>query len=481
MTGAPWPATPPARGRGGMVATSQRAATEAGVEVLRRGGNAVDAAVTCGAVLSVVEPMATGLGGDLFAIVHGPAGPEGLDAAGPAPAGADPDAPVAARGPRSVTVPGAAGGWAALLDRHGTWGLDACLAPAIDLAEGGFPLGRNAARIWGEAVSVPAPFVPTPRGGEHIVLPDLAASLRTVAAEGPGAIYSGRIAEAIAAACWLTEADLAAYRPRWVEPLRLAWRGVEVLELPPPTQGVAALEALALREELGGDLGAEVTAAALALADAAAHVRDGADVTALLDPAFLRDRAGRTARPVADPAGGTTYLGVVDADGLAVSFIQSVFQHFGSGLVAEGTGIVLNNRAACFATQGGTVPGRRPYNTTIPGLLLRDGALLGPFGIMGGFIQAQAHMQVVARLVVAGLDPQAALARPRFCLDLDGVHLERGLWDRAGEVRAAGFEPVPDERITIFGGGQAIVTREDGLEGGSDPRKDGCALAVEPL
>src|SRR4051794_23176887 len=223
MTGALWPATPPARGRGGMVATSQRPTTEVGVEVLRRGGNAVDAAVTCGAVLSVVEPMATGLGGDLFAIVHGPAGPEGLDAAGPAPGEADPDAPVAPRGPRSVTVPGAASGWAALLDRHGTWGLDACLAPAIDVAEGGFSLGANAARIWGEAVSVPAPFVPTPRAGKPVPLPALAGSLRAVAAEGPAAIYTGPIAEAIAAACWLTEDDLAGYRSRRVAPLRLAW------------------------------------------------------------------------------------------------------------------------------------------------------------------------------------------------------------------------------------------------------------------
>jgi gamma-glutamyltranspeptidase / glutathione hydrolase len=461
-----------------MVASSQTRATRVGVDVLQRGGNAADAAVAVAAMLCVTEPTSTGLGGDAFALVWAGGEVSALDAAGPAPLGADPEAPVEARGPRSVTVPGAVGGWAALLERHGTWGLDACLAPAVDAAHGGIALGHHAARMWSESVSVPAPLPGAPAAGEELRLPDLATTLGAIADDGPAAFYTGPVAEAIAAASWLEPQDLQAYAPAWVTPLRLAYHGVDVLESPPPTQGVAALEALGLLDELGGGFRAQLTAAQLALADARDRVRDGDDVTDLLAPAALRARARQAPAPVGDPLGGTVYLCVVDGDGMAVSFIQSLAEHFGSGVIAHGTGVVLNNRGAYFATQGGAVPGRRPYHTTIPGLLLREGRLLGPFGVMGGFLQAQAHMQLVAALVDEGLDAQAALDRPRFRIDGPAVHLERGLWDRAEDVRALGLEPIEDTAITPFGGGQAIMVRDDHLEGGSDRRKDGCAAGV---
>jgi len=282
-------------------------------------------------------------------------------------------------------------------------------------------------------------------------------------------------ARAIAGASWLEEDDLAAYAPRWVEPLLLDYRGVTVCELPPPGQGVAALEGLGLLELGDPTLATQVECVRLALEDAFAHVRDGADVSFLLEAERLASRRGAAAAPVAEPPGGTVYLCAVDGDGMAVSFIQSLYHSFGSGVVAPGTGVALHSRGACFAVGGHVEPGRRPYHTIIPGMLLRDGRLLGPFGVMGGFIQAQAHVQLVSALVDDGLDPQAALDRSRFRVDGGSVLLEEGLWERAGEVEALGLEPVLSRDSYEFGGGQAILVEGDVLVGGSDPRKDGYA------
>jgi gamma-glutamyltranspeptidase / glutathione hydrolase len=180
---------------------------------------------------------------------------------------------------------------------------------------------------------------------------------------------------------------------------------------------------------------------------------------------------------VAEPLGSTVYLCVVDGDGMAVSFIQSLYDHFGSRVVAPGTGIVLQNRGAGFDVSGRVEPGRRSFHTIIPGLLLRDGGLLGPFGVMGAFMQAQGHVQLVSGLVDEGLDPQAAIDRPRFRVRDDGVHLEEGLWERAGELEGRGFKVVKS-REPDFGGAQAIVVQGDALLGGSDPRKDGYAAGL---
>jgi gamma-glutamyltranspeptidase/glutathione hydrolase len=458
-----------------MVATSQPLATTAGLRVLEGGGNAVDAALAAAAMLCVTEPMSTGLGGDLFAIVWRDGRPEGLDAAGPAPAGADPCAPVKQHGPASVTVPGAVAGWAALAERHGRLGLDACLASAIDVAKDGFALGHHAARMWQEAAAVPDGFASSPSPGAAIAIPELAGTLRRIAVEGPAAFYGGSIAAAIADASWLAPSDLADYEPRWVKPLRLRYGDVEVLEMPPPTQGVAALEGLGILAELGPGLANEILATRLALEDAYANVRDGADVSWLIQPEHLRRRARQVAAVPRDMSGGTVYLCAVDEDGLAVSLIQSIYGHFGAGIVAPGTGVVLNNRAGCFSVAGAVTPGARPYHTIIPGLLLRGGELLGPFGIMGGFIQAQAHVQFVSAVVDQGLDPQAALDRPRFRLDGDQVALEPGYWGAADVVQELGLKPVRETAIAPFGGGQAIFVEGDTLVGGSDLRKDGYA------
>ena len=468
---------PPAVAARGMVATSQPLATRAGLRMLERGGNAADAALAAAAVLCVTEPMSTGIGGDCFAIVWRDGKLEGLDSAGPAPRSADPVRPVEEHGPRSVTVPGAVAGWGAFAERYGRFGLDACLADAIDAAEKGFAIAARAAESW-QRHGGPDELGPAPRVGDVVRFADLGATLRRIASGGPEAFYRGPVAEAIAAASWLDEDDLAGFEPRWVEPLRISYRGTEVVELPPPTQGVVALEALGLLERSSPNLAGRIRCAKLALEDGLARVRDGADVSELIDADYLDGRRRGEEAAVTEPAGGTVYLCAVDEDRMAVSFIQSLFDAFGSRVVAPGTGVVLQNRGACFAVSGAVEPGRRPYHTIIPGMLLRNGGLLGPFGVMGGFIQAQAHMQLVSGLVDDGLDPQAALDRPRFRVDGDAVRLEEGLWERAADLEPLGYRTIRETDTFAFGGGQAILVRGEALVGGSDPRKDGYAAGI---
>jgi gamma-glutamyltranspeptidase/glutathione hydrolase len=373
-------------------------------------------------------------------------------------------------------VPGAVAGWEALAERHGRLGLEACLQDAIALARDGFVVGARCASQWAAAPSVPAAFAPVPARGARVVLPELAATLSAIARDGARAFYGGRIGEAICEASWLEPQDLEAMRARWVAPLRVVYRGHEVLEMPPPTQGVAALEALALLERTGEGLADRITCCRLALEDAMREVRDGADVAHLLELAAIERRLRDAVRDVREPAGGTVYLCATDADGMAVSLVQSLYYSFGSGVVAPGTGVAIQNRAACFEVSGAVEPGRRPYHTIIPGLIAREGELVGPFGVMGGFIQAQAHMQLVHGLLADGLDPQAALDRPRFRVDPGAVRLEEGLWGEAATVSALGLEPVLESDVQTFGGGQAILRTEHGtLIAGSDSRKDGYA------
>jgi gamma-glutamyltranspeptidase / glutathione hydrolase len=458
-----------------MVATSQPLATRAGLRALERGGNAADAALAAASVLAVTEPTGNSIGGDNFAIVWQDGRADGLDSAGPAPRNADPLTPVEVDGARSVTVPGAVGGWAGLAERYGRLGLDACLADAIDAAENGFAVTPLTATAWGRGQRVPAEYLPAPSVGQIVRLPELAATLRRIASEGPSAFYEGEVARAIASVTWLEEEDLAAYEPRWVEPLSISYRGHTVLELPPPTQGVAALEGLGLLERSTPGLASQIRCMQLALEDAFARVRDGADVSDLLEPAFLDRRRAEASAAIAEPAGGTVYLCACDSDRMAVSFIQSNYMGFGSGLCAPGTGVSLQNRGAGFSMSGAVEPGRRPYHTIIPGMLLRDGELAGPFGVMGGFLQAQAHLQLVSAIVDDGLDPQAALERPRFMIDGDTVKLEEGLWERDADLGKLGIETVREPNTGYFGGGQAILVVGDALVGGSDPRKDGYA------
>jgi gamma-glutamyltranspeptidase/glutathione hydrolase len=485
-----------------MAATSHPLATRAALRVLEDGGNAVDAAVTAAAVLCVCEPMSTGIGGDLFAIVWDGAA-HGLNASGRAPASVDADAldEIAATGPLSVTVPGAVAGWAMLLERFGSIGLDRCLAPAIEAAEQGFAVTPVIARAWAvlartltddEARRV---FGSPPSVGQIARLPDLGRSLRLLASEGPPALYDGPLSDAICEASWLERRDLAAHTCEWVEPLRLPHRGAEVLELPPNGQGAVALQALALvapllPRDLADHVHLQAEALKLAFADGYGHIADGPLPRGYLDPAYLAERRAlidrdRAALPTAGtlPRGGTVYLCCVDGERRACSLIQSLYQGFGSGVVARGTGVALQNRGASFTLERGHPnrigPRQRPYHTIIPGLLLRDGSLLGPFGVMGGHFQPQGHLQVVERLLAEGIDPQAALDAPRFRVDLtDGswtLALEPPLWHLEDALQRRGHRVLRDPDPGAFGGGQVILVQDAALVGGSESRKDGYA------
>jgi gamma-glutamyltranspeptidase/glutathione hydrolase len=492
-----------------MVATSQPLATRAGLRALERGGNAVDAALAAAAVLCVVEPMSTGVGGDCFALVWRDGELTGLNASGRAPAAADPDAmgtTVPVRGPLSVTAPGAVAGWVALAERHGRLGLDRALEDAIDIAERGYAVTPVIAGYWAGAEAelgrfddARRTFLPAPLVGRLVQFPELAETLRRIASQGADGIYRGPVADAICAVTPLTPDDLAVAHADWVEPLRKGYRGVEVCEIPPNGQGVAALQALGILAGLDHTGGRaldrvhlQAEAMKLAFADAERHVHDGPLPAGYLDDEYLAARRSlidpaRAGAPTAGPLerSGTVYLCAVDEQRNACSLIQSVYYAFGSLVVAPGTGVLLQNRGACFTLEPGhpnrMAPGKRPYHTIIPGLLLRDGALLGPFGLMGGHMQPQGHVQLVSHLVDRGLDPQAAMDEPRWRLDSEG----RGAWELALEaplhrlapaLARRGHRSVCDPHPAGFGGGQAVLVRDDVLIGGSESRKDGVAL-----
>jgi gamma-glutamyltranspeptidase/glutathione hydrolase len=467
---------PPAVASDAIVATSHPAAVRAGLRAFERGGNAADAAVAAAAMLSIAEPFNCGPGGDLVALVWMNGDTTVLDAMGPAPAEADPAAPLELRGPRSVTVPGAPAGWAALAERFGRLGLGDCLRDAVDAADEGIALSARVASLWSAEDPCPPELGPlAPRTGDKLRFPELGATLRLLANKGPDVIYRGELAPPIARACWLSEDDLAGFEPRWTAPLVVDYRGLHVYEAPPPTQGVAALEALKLLESVDPSLQNQVRSVALALQDAHDHVRDGADVSHLLDRAFVARRVRETPGPVAGMEAGTAFVCAVDRDRMAVSLIQSLFGTFGSGVVVPGTGIVLQNRAAWFAVSGHVEPGRRPYHTIIPALASRGGELAAAFGLVGGLMQAQGHVQLVSGLVDDGLDPQEVLDRARFRVEGDHVSLERGLWDRESELGGLGLEIVRDTDWVKFGAGQVIIVEDGALLGGSDPRMDGYA------
>ncbi len=529
----------PVLGTGGMVATSQPLAVAAGLRILANGGNAADAAVATAAALAVTEPCSTGIGGDCFALFYDAASGsiEALNGSGRAPAALTLER-AAADGlgdaipwhhAHAVTVPGACAGWCDTVERHGSLSLADVLAPAIRLAEDGFPVAPIAGKQWELGASIQLSRQPggeqllvdgrAPRPGEIFRNPGMARTLRGVAEGGRKYFYEGKPARAIAAAVQhaggvLTEEDLAKHLSTWDTPLSTTYRGLRVWECPPNGQGLAALLALNLLE--GFDLSALdplgperlhllIEAMRLAFADARAFLADPSmtevPVEELLSRSYAEERRKgidpRRANPLArpgQPLGGsdTVYLCVVDGRGNACSFINSNYWIFGTGIVPDGCGFPLQNRGSGFsldpAHPNALAPGKRPYHTIIPGLLTReaDGSLYGPFGVMGGAMQPQGHLQVVCALADDGVNPQRALDRPRFCISsgtADGeVSVEEGLPEATLEElearghalnRVAGFGRI------AFGKGQ-VIRRDPGgvLWGGSDPRADGCAMAL---
>ena len=527
--------------RRGMVATSQPLASAAALDVLRRGGNAVDAAVTAAAVLAVVEPAMTGIGGDLFALVYDArtGGLAGLNASGRTGRAASAEtllaaghARVPARGVLSVTVPGAVGGWQELLNRHGTITLADALRPAIRYASDGFPVCEIIAGQWQAAESVlaadegaAATFLPggrAPRAGDVFSNPGLARTLEQVAAGGADAFYRGPIAHDICRCLGsrgglVDEQDFAACTADWVEPLRTTFRGCEIVELPPNTQGFVVLEMLNILE--GDDLRALghnsaaylhllAEAKRVAFADRDAWLADGAHVpsdvlSALISKEYGRDRrrqidparaaasvppghlrsptGGRSLPDVPAGAGDTVYLTVVDAEGNAVSLIQSLFESFGSAVVAPGTGVALHNRGSLFVLDPGHPnrlgAGKRPLHTLIPAMVFRDARPALSFGVMGGDLQPQGHVQVLLNLLEFGMNVQEAGEAARIRHAPDGIAVESGI----GEQARAGLVERGHRLVAargVFGGyqGIAIDARTGVLMGGSDPRKDGLAI-----
>ena len=515
-----------------MVASSQPLASLAGLEVLKRGGNAVDAAIAMAAVLNVTEPMMTGIGGDMFALVYWSKTKElkGLNASGRAPRALSVDhfaekniRQVPEFGMESVTVPGAFDGWVALNEKYGTMKLADLLAPAIAYAENGFPVMEKTAEDWEAEVgklkqnaAASANYLVNgraPRAGEIFRQPNLARTFRTLASGGRDAFYKGEIAQAIADYCrknggFISLEDLAATKHDWVEPISTNYRGYDVYEIPPNGQGITALITLNILE--GFDLkklSAQpdryyhtlIEATKLAFADRNRYIADPSFAKVPVAQLLSKEYAARR-RALIDPnkaldspppgdvnvGTDTTYLTVVDKDGNAVSFINSLFDAFGSGIVAGDTGIVLQNRGTAFSLNPNhpnrLEPGKRPFHTIIPAMVLKDGKLFMSFGVMGGAIQPQGHVQVLVNLIDRGMNLQQAIdaARYRFMIgksvlmedELGATVIQQLL--SLGHVRA---KP-PGVLRSSMGGGQAIMVdpASKTLMGASDPRKDGMAL-----
>jgi gamma-glutamyltranspeptidase/glutathione hydrolase len=522
--------------RRGMVAANNPLASQAGLNILRQGGNAADAAIAAAAVVHVTDPASTGIGGDCFALYYDAKSGEvtALNGSGRAPqalgiewlaqqgiTGALPD-----RSVHAITVPGAVRGWEDLLARHGRMSLKDVLADAIYYCESGYPV----APVFGAAWQASQEFLrhspntedylpggSSPQVGQLIDLPGLARSFRAIAEGGADAYYNGAIADRIVETVQtlgglMTYDDLRSHRSSWEQPISIDYRGVTVYECPPNGQGLAALMALRITDSL--DLASlpwdsperlhlMVEAMRLAFADARYYIADPehkpVPLDLLMSDAYLTERRAMISpqKAMQPPNFGrplrssdTIYLCAVDGEGNACSFINSLYMGFGTGIVAKGTGIFLQNRGACFSLNAdhpnALAGGKRPYHTIIPGMAMKNGELYCPFGVMGGYMQPQGHFQVISAMVDDDLNPQEALDRPRWCLT-EGtassvLALEEGMpvktMARLAELGHT-VRPVSGRGRGLFGDGH-IIRRdpESGvLFGGSDPRKDGQVAA----
>jgi gamma-glutamyltranspeptidase/glutathione hydrolase len=503
-----------------VVCTSQPLAAQAGLRMLADGGSAVDAAIATAIALTVVEPVSNGIGSDAFAIVWDGRQLHGLNASGRSPAAWTPeyfgDNGVPALGWNSVTVPGAVSAWAELHAKFGKLPFERLFEPAISYGRNGFLISPTIAEQWAAQVPLFASqagfaetFMPggrAPRPGELVTLRDHAATLETIATTNGEAFYRGDLAAKLEAHSSanggaMRAGDLAAHHADWVGTISGGYRGYTVHEIPPNGQGIVALIALGILEHFdmssfaidsADSVHVQIEAVKLAFADAQAYVADIEHMTVrpehLLDEEYLRQRATLIDRDRAQPAsagtprGGTVYLTAADASGVMVSMIQSNYMGFGSGVVVPGTGISLQNRGADFSVIPGhpnqVGPNKRPYHTIIPGFLSKDGAPVMSFGVMGGPMQPQGHVQVVARIVDHGQNPQAACDGPRFRW-AQGLQVccENGFpASTLDALRRRGHELVTTDDYNQFGSCQAIWRLDDGYLGVSDPRRDGQAV-----
>jgi gamma-glutamyltranspeptidase / glutathione hydrolase len=542
----------PILARKGIVATGEPLAGQAGLRMLRAGGNAVDAAIATAITLTVTEPVSNGIGSDAFALVWDGSQLHALNGSGRACAAHTPEffsklgvQELPLRGWPAVTVPGAPAAWRDLHARFGRLPFEALFEPAIEYAEHGFPVAPLTAARWASSARNYAALAPTPEGqawyetftragkspraGDVWSLPDMARTLRCLAATGVDAFYRGDIAHRIEEFAAKTggemrREDLAGHTSTWVEPLSVRYRGYDIWEFPPNSNGIIVLNALAILEgmnladyprESAEAYHLQIEALKLAFADTERYIADPEHapmpVRGLLDPSYVKERrttiGDRASVPVAGAHGhgGTVYLCTADEQGMMVSFIQSNYSGpllgFGSGVVIPGTGISMHSRGAAFSLDPRSPnvigPGKRPAHTLIPAFMTRDGEAVGPFGVMGGPMQPQGHVQIVVNLLDYGLNPQASVDAPRWqwlqdrYVDLEQAVPEpvsRGLesrghlltWSGPWDVASAGPRPTPLGKIVAygdFGKAQIICRRRDGTYvAGSEPRADGCAV-----
>jgi gamma-glutamyltranspeptidase/glutathione hydrolase len=505
-----------------VVATSHPLAAQAGLRMLLAGGNAVDAAIAAAVTLTVVEPTGNGIGADAFAIVWDGKTLHGLNSSGRSPKAWSPErfagrGAMTASGWDSVTVPGAVAAWVALSRRFGKLPFAELFKPAAAYARHGFAVSPMTARRWEEAqafypnfAEINRTFFPSgraPRAGEVFRCPDQADTLAAIAESLGEAFYRGSIARKIASCAEagggaVTLDDLSAHTADWVEPMAIDYRGVRLQEIPPNGQGIAALIALGILQhfELGklpvdsaDSIHLQVEAMKIAFAEVFRHVADIDHMQ--LPPADLlreerlaawasRIRMDRAAQPASNaPAGGgTVYLTAADESGIMVSFIQSNYMGFGSGIVVPGTGIALQNRGYGFVLAKGhpncVAGAKRPFHTIIPGFVTREGRPLMSFGVMGAHMQPQGHVQMIVRIFDYGQNPQAACDAPRWHVAPDGsLDLEPGFPPTVAEgLRQRGHTVKTAAPVSLFGGGQLIYKLADGYAAASDMRKDGQAV-----
>jgi gamma-glutamyltranspeptidase/glutathione hydrolase len=513
----------------GMVATSHPLAAQAGLDILKKGGNAIDAAVAAAACLTVVEPTSNGIGGDAFALVWSKGQLHGLNASGPAPASITPDIikkvenhGIPKHGWIPVTVPGIPSAWSALSKRFGRLSLSEALSPAVTYAFEGHPVAPTVAKAWEKAYlaykialkdeifrhwfDTFAPSGRAPRAGELWSSPAHGKTLQDIGKTNAETFYRGTLADIISEFAgrtggYLSRKDLAAFEPEWIEPVNINYRGYDVWEIPPNGHGIVALMALNILKGFSFEqkdsietYHRQLEAMKLAFADGQRYIADPRSMS--VSPGELLSESYAAARrkcignealmpmPGRPPEGGTVYLAAADEEGNMVSYIQSNYMGFGSGIVIPGTGISLHNRGCNFSTdpshENCLAPGKKPYHTIIPGFLTKEGRAIGPFGVMGAFMQPQGHVQVIMNTIDFHLNPQDCLDSPRWQW-ISGKKIEveqgfppdavQGLIDRGHDIN---INPDP----VGFGRGQIIWRDESGImAGGTEPRADGAIVA----
>jgi len=517
----------------GMVCTSQQVASQIGVDILKQGGSAADACVAMSAALCVIEPMSTGLGGDMFALYWDASDKKvrGLNSSGKSPSNLTLEMlrkelgseakQIPQSSPHAVTVPGAVSGWFELLSKHGKLNIEAVLGPARDIARNGFVVQNVCGGLWEMAEDFLKAQKATehlinqtraPKVGEEFKYPGMAKVFDLLIGKGSDGFYSGEVAKSIVSTLQdlggkLDENDLINHKAEWVDPISVEFKDHTVWEIPPNGQGIVALIALNILKYTNIDkcefrdanyYHYMIEALRIAFSEAKAGVVSCPEHNKVNYNYYLSKEYGeRRAKEITNDSAGsalasplqtcdTVYLCAVDSSGNACSFIQSVYKSFGSGIVAKGFDFCLQNRGQNFNLEPGHAncyaPSKKPYHTIIPGMLTKNGEIVGPFGVMGGFMQPQGHVQVLLSMLMHNLTPQEALNQPRFCIQPEGhICAEISMGEEILKALASKghkLKVLNGAKRRCFGRGQAIIRKDNVWSGGTEIRSDGCALSL---